>query len=86
MTPSHGNPAADTLVTVVVYVPDGAFFRVNVTVPLVPVVPLASHDRVIVVFVRITETDAPATALPRLSLRATVTMRSLFLVLPPARA
>ena len=63
------------MVTFVVYVPDGALLKVNVTVPYVPVVPLADHD--CAAFVSVTETDAPATGLARLSLRATVTLRCL---------
>ena len=81
--PSQVKPEADTLSTCVVYVPDGALFRVKVTAPPLPVVLLADHDWLVVLFASVIETDALATGSPKSSTRVTVTDRFLSWVFPP---
>ena len=69
--PSQVNPAAETLVTVVVYVPLGACGTVNVTDPLEPVVPVPEAYALPLRLTTI-ETDAFGTAAPRLLTRLAV--------------
>ena len=55
LRPSQVKPEADTLSTCVVYVPDGALFRVKVTAPPLPVVLLADHDWLVILFASVIE-------------------------------
>ena len=82
VTPSQASPLAVTAVTVVEYLPDLAFFRLRITFPFVPVVPVIEAG-VVPLRNRSMETEAPATAFPRSSFRARVTLRCLSPVLPP---
>ena len=78
--PSQVRPLAITLVIVVVYVPDGAFFRVKPTSPLLLVVPVAIQE--LFPFESRIETDASLTLFES-SDTCTVTVRCLSPAFPP---
>lgn len=75
VTPSHTYPSFVSEVTVVVYVPLGAFEIVYATVPALEVVPENEYERERVVLRTVAATAAPATEAPASSRTPTVTVR-----------
>ena len=80
--PSQVKPLAMTLVIVVVYVPDGDFFKVKPASPVLLVVPVAVQD--LFPFESWIEIDAPLTLFPESSDIRTDTVRCLSLFFPPS--